>query len=356
MKLTQTQSPIDVHILTGFLGSGKTTLLRRLLAEETYGDTAVLVNEFGEVGLDQVLIGEIAPDVLLLNSGCLCCTLRGELKDALADMLNRRTNGDIPAFKRLIVETTGLAKPALILSTVFADPMIRHHYTIGTIVTTVDCLHSALKENAPSEWLEQIAAADTLVLTKHTLTSPEQVQLVHHALDTLNPSAEQLLSDELCLQSLFSKSAEASPALSSVSTMAKISGNFTRLGTSPQSGTINEAIGQGAYLSYKNIHQNDAQTLLIKEATPLDWEAFGVWLSMLLHTHGDQLLRVKGIVNIQGNDSPVVIQGVQHVMYPPEHLNSWNGHSPSTELVFICKGLSLAKIKRSFDIFVLKKK
>lgn len=331
MRLTGESAALPVNILTGFLGSGKTTLLRRILAAESYGDTAVLVNEFGEVGLDQVLVGEIAPDVVLLNSGCLCCTLRGELRDALADLLAKRIAGTVPAFKRVIIETTGLAQPSLMLSTVFADPQIRHHFTIGAVATAVDCLHAASEMPLP-EWLAQVAAADVLVSTKEDLVDATQAERMRQKLSQLNPTALQKSAAALEIATLF----ERPPA-------AQL---WTPHMAPARKPLVGDAVASG--------HGPETATVRVQADSPIDWEAFAVWLSMLLHAHGDRILRIKGLLFLTESIGPVVMQGVQHVIYPPEHLPEWNDLPRRTDLVFITRRLDVQRIRQSFETFVLK--
>ena len=336
MRLTREKDAIPVGVLTGFLGSGKTTVLRRILEAEAFGDSAVLINEFGEVGLDHILVGEIAPDVVLLNNGCLCCTLRGELRDALSLLLTRRIRGEVPPFKRVIVETTGIARPSLILSTVFADPQIRHHYTIGEVVTTVDAMHAPAQSRTEPVWLEQVASADDLLITKTDCLDESARAAVLRLVERSNPAARRLYPDSPEVLKLFSRPADAEGAAKA--------GQKRSAGLSPA--PLNP---QG------EAHDTSVATVRVVEKEPINWEAFGVWLSMLLHAHGNNLLRVKGLLHIAESEGPVVIQGVQHVIHPPEHLHSWEGLEKATDLVFIMRGPGRELIKRSFRAFVLGK-
>ena len=330
---------LPVNILTGFLGSGKTTLLRHILEAQEFGDSMVLVNEFGEVGLDHILIGEISPDVVLLNSGCLCCTLRGEVRDSLSEILSKRTRGEIPPFKRVIIETTGLAQPSLLLSTVFADPQIRHHYTVGAVATTVDSLNAKMQSTAQEEWSNQVAAADTVVLTKTDLV--DDASEARDIVRAINPTARIISGADLEIANLFNNSAE------------QFSSDAAELKKSRF--TTEEATAWMGADSATSAHGN-VSTIRICTESPIDWEAFGVWLSMLLHAHGDRIMRVKGILNIAESEGPVVIQGVQYVIYPPEHLDAWGRIPKQTDLVFIVRGIETEAIERSFNAFVLKDK
>lgn len=334
MRMTREEDAIPVGILTGFLGSGKTTALRRILEAEEFGDSAVLINEFGEVGLDHILVGEIAPDVVLLNSGCLCCTLRGELRDALSSLLTSRIRAEIPPFKRVIVETTGIAQPSLILSTVFADPQIRHHYTVGDVVTTVDAVHAPSQSRVEEVWLEQVASADDLLITKTDCVDEIARKEVDALLDRANPTARRVYPDSpevLRLFPLQPRGEEADKAKRK---------QLTALSFVPQA-------------AHDQPHYTSVATIRIVTEKAVDWESFGVWLSMLLHAHGSNILRVKGLLHIAESEGPVVIQGVQHVIHPPEHLASWEALEKATDLVFILRGLDPERIKKSFEAFVL---
>ena len=181
-----------VHILTGFLGSGKTTLLGRLLRDPALADTAVLINEFGEIGLDHHLVERIDETVVLLSSGCLCCTVRGELSDAIKRLLSQRERGLIPAFRRLVIETTGLADPSPVLTTLAADPVLKHHVRLGTVLATVDAVNGVSQLARHPESVKQVAVADRLVLTKTDLASAAATQATVAALRRLNPDAALL--------------------------------------------------------------------------------------------------------------------------------------------------------------------
>ena len=312
MRMTHEEDAIPVGILTGFLGSGKTTALRRILEAEAFGDSAVLINEFGEVGLDHILVGEIAPDVVLLNSGCLCCTLRGELRDALSSLLTRRIRKEIPPFKRVIVE---------------------HHYTVGEVVTTVDAVHAPSQSRQEEVWLEQVASADDLLITKSDCIDESAREAIEELLIRANPTARRLYPDSPDMLNLFALNRRGEEA-----EQAKRR-RLTALSMIPRR-------------AHDKPHYTSVATVRVVSESPVDWESFGVWLSMLLHAHGNDILRVKGLLYIEESEGPVVIQGVQHVIHPPEHLASWEGLTRATDLVFILRGLNPDLIQQSFDAFV----
>lgn len=322
---------IPVHVVTGFLGSGKTTLLTRLLASEEFGDTAVLVNEFGEVGLDHLLLGEIAPNTVLLKSGCVCCTVRGELVDALRDLFSRRQRGEIPAFKRVVLETTGLAEPAPIVATLAADPVIRHHFRLGGIVTVVDALNALATHSAEPVWIEQLSAADRLILTKTDLLPEGEVQQVLAQLSALNPLAPVTLATEQALP------------IDEILPLTQATDGPMSVRLAPAVNGAAKAVGS---------HLGQTQSFCLEFGQQIDWTAFGLWLSLLLNRHGRNILRVKGLLNIAGFAAPVAIQGVQHLVHAPVHLPKWPDDKRRSCLVFITRELDARTIEQSFSIFV----
>ncbi|RML44823.1 Cobalamin synthesis protein/P47K protein [Pseudomonas savastanoi pv. glycinea] len=320
---------IALNVITGFLGSGKTTLLKRLLADEDMGETALLINEFGDVGIDHLLVEEVAPDTVLLPSGCVCCTVRGELKDALLGLLERRNRGEIPAFRRVILETTGLADPAPILTTLSNDPQLRGRFHIGLIVTLVDACHATLQERLHPEWLAQIAASDRLLLSKTDLVDQPALDVLRQHLQALNFSAP--LRDTAQIHS----------------------GDQLLLGEGMRSDEPAAEVTRWQLhrvLSTSARH-GDAQVCCLTFERPLDWVGFGVWLSMLLRCHGERILRVKGLLNVNDNQAPIVIHGVQHCLHAPVHLAAWPGEDRTSRLVFILRGLDPELLRHSFEVF-----
>ncbi|PBP95900.1 cobalamin biosynthesis protein CobW [Pseudomonas congelans] len=320
---------IALNVITGFLGSGKTTLLKRLLADENMGDTALLINEFGDVGIDHLLVEEVAPDTVLLPSGCVCCTVRGELKDALLGLLERRNRGEIPAFRRVILETTGLADPAPILTTLSNDPQLRGRFHIGLIVTLVDACHATLQERLHPEWLAQVAAADRLLLSKTDLIDESVLDGLRQHLQALNFSAPLLDTADVH------------------------SGDQLLLGEGMRSDEPAAEVTRWQLhrVMSTSARHGDAQVCCLTFERPLDWVGFGVWLSMLLRCHGERILRVKGLLNVNDNQAPIVIHGVQHCLHAPVHLAAWPGEDRTSRLVFILRGLDPDLLRRSFEVF-----
>jgi G3E family GTPase len=319
-----------VNLITGFLGSGKTTLLQRLLADPALSDTAVLINEFGEVALDHHLLERIDEAMVLLQSGCLCCTIRGELASAIKDLHSKRERGMVPAFRRIVVESTGLADPFPILSTVQADPVLRHHFHLGNVITTVDAVNGLGR----AESIKQVAVADRLVLTKTDLAAAEAIEALLDEIRRLNPSAplwraaeEPVEAEALLRQDLFA--------------LTERSEWFA--------GELAEHHGHG---HDRNRHGDSIHAFALAFEGQLDWTMFGVWLTMLLNRHGERVLRVKGILNVAGSPTPVAIHGVQHLVHPPVHMVAWPDGDRRSQLVFIVDGLDRTAIERSLSAFL----
>lgn len=320
---------LQINVLTGFLGSGKTTLLQRVLANEDMGQTALLINEFGEVGIDNLLVQEIAPNTILLPSGCVCCSVRGDLKQALIDLHGKRNRGEIPAFRRVLLETTGLADPAPILSTLQRDPQLRGRYHLGLLVTVVDAQHASLQERLHPEWIGQVTAADRLLVSKADLVTPESLDKVFAHLKTLNPTASVALTSSV------------------------LEGDEQLLGEGLRSMVPDEEVaGWQLFAPTKQPQHGNAQVCALEYEKPLDWLAFGIWLSMLLRCHGERILRVKGILNVIDTEQPIVIHGVQHCLHPPVHLTSWPNGQRRSRLVIIARDLDIRILRRSFDTFL----
>ena len=311
-----------VTLLTGFLGSGKTTLLRRLLAGPALGDTAVIINELGEVGIDHLLVERLDDQMVLLKSGCVCCTVRGELATAMRDLHSRRERGAVPPFRRLVIESTGLADPFPVLSTLKADPVLRHHFRAAGVVTTVDAVNGFGQLDRYIESVRQVAVADAIVLTKTDIAEEAVTARLAARLDAINPSASRL-------------SAADAPLDADALLQAGGSGWFKAI--------AEPSMAMAAHAGVR------AFSIIVDE--PLDWTAFGVWLTMLLNRHGARILRVKGILALEGEQLPVAVHGVQHLVHAPTHLSRWPGEDHRSRLVFIVEGIEPDLIRRSFSIF-----
>jgi len=324
-----------VTLVTGFLGSGKTTLLQRLLREPAFCDTAVLINEFGEIGLDHHLLERIDETMVVLQSGCLCCTIRGELSAAIRDLHSRRERGAVPPFRRLIIESTGLADPFPILSTVQADPVLRHHFRLGNVITTVDAVNGMRQLDTQPESVKQVAVADRLILTKTDLAAAETVSSLIERLRRINPTAP--------LRHGTGQNVDAGMLLSGDG----VDGNSASRSSPAYLPPARHDDTHGG----RSRHDDDIRAVAVTFDGPIDWTMFGIWLTMLLHRHGNAVLRVKGILNVAEAETPVAVHAVQHLVHPPKYLNAWPDSDRRSRLVFIVKGLSPAAIERSFKGF-----
>ncbi|SOE01583.1 CobW family GTP-binding protein [Caenispirillum bisanense] len=346
---------LPVTILTGFLGSGKTTLLNRLLQRPELSDTAVLINEFGEIGLDHLLVREIQDDIVLLNSGCLCCTVRGDLVTALRDLFLKRVRGEVD-FRRLMIETTGLADPAPILHTLMTDPLIGARYRLDGIATTVDALHALAQFDAQPESVKQAAVADRIVITKADLVDADTLAALHARLDGLNPAAPRIVADHGAVEPADLLEAGLFKADSKIPAVA----DWLRAEAYE---TAHDQHGHGHghdhhHHDHGHAHSHDrhhdvnrhgdrisAFCLTLDE--PVDWQHLVEALEMIIAAKGENLLRVKGILNVAGQEAPVAVHGVQHVFHPPATLPGWpEGSDRRSRLVFITRDLSPAAIEK----------
>lgn len=337
--MTEAQIPLltPINLLTGFLGSGKTTLLARLLADPALSDAAVLINEFGEVGLDHHLVERIDDTIVLLQSGCLCCTVRGELAEAIKDLHSKRERGLVPPFRRIVVESTGLADPFPVLSTIKSDPVLRHHFRPGNVITTVDAVNGLRQLGTYVESNRQAAVADRLVITKVDLAPAGDVVSLGEKLRGINPDAPLLTATD-----------------PSFDVADLVDENFSLRAAALQSTSgfyceapVQLATAEGA------VHQSAVRSFVMTVERAIDWTAFGIWLTMLLNRHGEKVLRVKGILNIAGEERPVAIHGVQHLVHTPVHMERWPDVDRRSRIVFIVDGLDIGLLKRSFEAFAL---
>jgi G3E family GTPase len=327
MKPT-TKRPIT--LVTGFLGSGKTTLLRHHLASPEARHTAVLVNEFGEVGLDHHLLQRLDEQTILLGGGCVCCMIRDDLVRALSDLLDRDQRGAIPPLNRVVIETTGLADPAPILFTVTTHPMLQHHFDVAGVVTTVDAVNGQRHLDHHPESLKQVVSADEIILTKTDLAPPDAVPALVARLQAINPTARLTTA-----------------VFGQVEGRQVLDCRDRRTPAAPYARASQTALGAAGA---PGAHGGEIRSLALSFAQPLDWSAFSVWLSMLLHARGEDVLRVKGLLNV-GVAGPVVLNGVQHIMHAPEHLACWPDADQHSHLVFILRAIEPHHMVRSLQAF-----
>jgi G3E family GTPase len=321
--------PIPVTVLTGFLGAGKSTLLNHLLRQPELAGSAVLVNEFGEIGLDHLLVAALDDDTVLLNAGCLCCTIRGDLVRALRDMLPR-------APRRVLIETTGLADPAPILQTLMGEPMIAAQYRLDGVVTMVDAVNGMAQLDAQPEAVKQVAVADRIVLSKTDLADPAALIA---RLRALNPGAPIFTAEHGVL----------APA------SVLDAGAFDAAGKTPDVAAWLGAEAAGHHHHHHDPNRHDARirAVCVTLDEPVSWQAIGTWLETLVAMRGESILRLKAIINLAGQDRPVVVHGVQHLFHPPVLLPSWpEGDPRTTRLVAIIRDMEPSVIEDGLRAFV----
>ena len=287
-------------------------------------NTAVLVNEFGKVGLDHHLLRRADEKTVLLEHGCVCCTTREDLVYALLNLLDDEDKGRIPALDRVVVETTGLADPAPILFTVFSHPVLQHHYYVERVISTADVLNGHLHLDRNPEATRQVAASDVVVLTKTDVAEDGEISALRARLQRINPSA-------LIIEVPFG---EVDP-----DQLLRPAADWNNSAPTPE-----------AFVVADGAHVSRTHSTSLTFDGPVDWAAFGTWWSMLLHARGEDVLRVKGLLDA-GETGPVLLNGVQHVMHPPEHLEAWPDDDRRSRLVFIARGISSEELIGSLEAF-----
>jgi G3E family GTPase len=353
----ESRHQVPVTVLTGFLGSGKTTLLNHLLHRPEMGETAVIVNEFGDVGLDHTLVESAREDAVLLNSGCLCCTVRGDLVKTLQQLSTRRIRGDVPEFKRLIVETTGLADPAPILHTLMNDQMVQRDYRLDGVVACVDAAAGSATLDSQEESVKQAAVADRLVLTKTDLADADALAELEARLAQLNPAAPRVRAahgkvapDRLFGAGLYdpeTKTADVRRWLAAEAYAARGHGHDHGHGHAHDHGHEHD------HGHDPNRHGDRIHAFTLTWDDPVEWERFANWVEMLVMTYGHHLLRLKGLLNVAGEDRPVVVHGVQHVFHPPAALPQWpDDGDRRTQLVFIVRDLERKVVADTMRAFL----
>ena len=335
MQITQaSNSAVPVTIITGFLGSGKTTTLNRLLQRPSLADTAVIVNEFGEVGLDHLLIEQAIENTVLLKNGCICCSVRGDVADTLEGLWAQRAAGTIPPFSRVVIETTGLADPGSVAHALIAEPGAGYNCRLDGIVTAFDAVHGRRQLRERDEVRRQVGLADAVLLTKTDLAGPTEAAAARAAIAHWNPTAPvvAVLDGAVDDQFIF---------------------GLTPAGPVPPERIAAWLHGSDAQHPHHDhhhghFHHDTAITsVLLTHDRPVPWPALARWLDSVLSLRGAQVMRLKGLVDLEGEARPVVLQAVHHVVHARDHLPAWPGPR-RTDLVVIHDGLPEAGLRQSF--------
>lgn len=352
---------VPLTVLTGFLGSGKTTLLKRLLQDPGMAGTAVLINEFGEVGIDDALVEKVDEDAVLLPSGCVCCAVRGDLIEALEGLHRKSLWGEIPPMRRVVLETTGLADPTPIIHTLMTEERVYRIYQLDAVVTTVDGQLGLDQIDAHFEPAKQIAVADRLVITKSDLAEPATVARLQHRLRSLNRAAaiRQAVKGDIAPSELIGLGAHE-PAITDADPERWLAADKHSAPPPGAGGNdhhhhhhAHECGGDHCdHPDHHHEHLHGIGSFCLTFAQPLDGSELSNALRLLAQLYGGKLLRVKGIVNIKDQPKPFVIHGVQHIFYPPDTLQAWPGESRASRLVFITKDLAETTVRRHFKPFI----
>ena len=306
---------IPVTVVTGFLGAGKTTLVRRFLKAPEGQGTAVIVNEFGAVGIDDALVRDSAEETILLGNGCLCCITRTDLQVALRRLVFDRERGTVPPFARVLIETSGLADPAPILQTFSTDRALGGEFHIDVVLAVVDAVNGETSLDDAAEARKQVILADRLIVSKTDLATPATVERLTRRLQQLNPRATIDIAVAGALDP----------------------GRMIEPTARARSGFIAEAE-----------HGDDVKSFVIAQADPIDWPAFARTMETLIALRGADLLRIKGLLNVKGCRGPVVVQYVQHLAHPPVELQEWPDGDRGSRVVFITRKIVEREVRDLF--------
>jgi G3E family GTPase len=329
---------LPVSLITGFLGSGKTTLLKRLLRDPGMNRAAVIINEFGEVGIDHELVANSSESMTLLSNGCLCCSVRTDLQETMRELFIKRRAGEVIDFDRVFIETTGLADPVPVLHTLQTDGMLGAQYRLDGVITLVDAVNGLRNLDDAPEAAKQAAVADRIVITKSDIAPPAAVAELEARLQRMNPYAARMIAvngevDVAFLRDIGPRSTRTPKDID------------RWLSPSGEPGP------EGAYLGKRartGAHDASIRSFCLWFDKPFTWDSFSAAVQVLTSLRGGDLLRVKGLVNVEGERGPVVVQGAQHVFHPPVTLEAWPGDDRRSRIVFIARNLSRESVESLF--------
>jgi G3E family GTPase len=343
-------SKIPVTLITGFLGAGKTTLISCLLSHPAMDRVAVVINEIGEIGIDNDLVKMSSENVSLLANGCLCCSVRTDLQETLRELFGERRAGAIPDFDRVFIETTGLADPAPVIQTLSSDSMLGAHYRLDGVVTLVDAVNALTQLESSPEAERQIALADRIFITKSDLSNETELTRLKAAVQVINQQADmrhchngELHPSELIGIGL----ASARSGEGTLRFLGELKGANDEVTNRVGEGMT--AAGPSAYLGARLPVRHDpaVKTLSLRFESPFTWASFSAAMETLIGLRGKDLLRVKGIINVEGQ--AVVVQGVGHIFHPPVTLDRWPSADTGSRIVFIARHLQPAALKALFE-------
>jgi G3E family GTPase len=337
-----------VTVLTGFLGAGKTTLLNHLLRQPEMDGAAVLINEFGEIGVDHHLVEKVDESIVLLDSGCICCSVQGDLVKALKGIFMRALRKEIPPVRRVLIETTGLADPVPVVHTLMEEPFIAERYRCDGVITAVDVTHALAQLGAHREAVRQVAMADRLLLTKTDLADEAVRAEVAARLSVLNPGAQQVsvsggvvAPDVVFGCGLYDASGKA-PDVAAWLGEERVQ-RQRALAPAASGPAAWRKPGRVATAPAVPRHDAGVSSFVLCFAEPLNWFSFSDALGLLLQVYGERILRIKGMLNVVGDPQPRILQCVQHSVYPPTSLAAWPDTPPCNDrksrLVFIVRDL-----------------